>query len=810
MVIEKRPVFWVAAGYALTAALYILLSDTVMFALWPESAAAPSAHIGKGLGFVAVTTLALAAALIAIRSVERERYRAIFDNHHSVMLLVDPVTTRIVDANQGAAAFYGWTPRELVGKSMADLDTLPQEEVKASLHSAALQPASQHHFRHRLANGELRDVRVLTGPVVGRSETLLFSIVHDETEQRLAERALAKADRLLRLLSHTNQLIARAQDQRELLQGVCEIALLDGLFSLAWVALAQADQAIRPVARAGADGGLIDQVIASLHPEDPNLQGPAERALGSGVHLTSNDVTTDARMPQWRPAFAAIGVRSLTAIPLRIGKKVVGSLNLYAAEPDYFSPPVQASLRELGADISLGLENLLRLKALDTMEALVNASPVVLFRVRMEPGLPIEFATSNVERWGYSHAHIAGTPFVRLVHPDDLAATADEVKAHLAAGHTAFSHRYRILTARGDVVWVEHSTVVLRNTLGEIIALQGTVRDVTRAVQAEHAATVSEQRYRDLFASIPHPMLAYDAQTQEILEVNDAAIEKYGYSREEFMRLTVTSIHAADQAAAQAQLGVHPSGLTTEHDLWTHRCKGGQLFMAEERSSALQQQGRAMIILSIEDVTVRMQAKQALRDHVKRIERTMTGTVEAISSMMDLRDPYTAGHERRVGDLAAAIGKELGLGDEQQRGLRTAGAVHDVGKITVPAEILTKPSKLSPIELDIVRTHAAQGYEVLKSVEFPWPVAEVAWQHHERHDGSGYPRGLAGEAILLEARIMAVADVVESMASHRPYRPALGVAAALGEIESRSGQLYDPAVAAACLRLFRERGYQLP
>ena len=203
-------------------------------------------------------------------------------------------------------------------------------------------------------------------------------------------------------------------------------------------------------------------------------------------------------------------------------------------------------------------------------------------------------------------------------------------------------------------------------------------------------------------------------------------------------------------------------------------------------------------------------AQQSLVDYVARLEQSVLGTVDAVSVMMDMRDPYTSGHERRVGELAAAIGAEMGLDANVQRGLRVAGAVHDVGKISVPAEILGKPGRISAIEFEMVKTHAQEGYEVLKGIDFPWPVAEVARQHHERIDGSGYPRGLKGDAILLEARILAVADVVEAMASHRPYRAGMGIVPALAEIEQGRGRLYDSKAADACLRLFHERGYVLP
>lgn len=195
----------------------------------------------------------------------------------------------------------------------------------------------------------------------------------------------------------------------------------------------------------------------------------------------------------------------------------------------------------------------------------------------------------------------------------------------------------------------------------------------------------------------------------------------------------------------------------------------------------------------------RDRAQDEVRSQLARLESAMLGTVRAVSSIVERRDLYTAG-QHRVGELAAAIGAQMGLAPEQCRGLRIIGTVHDVGKISVPAEILVKPGRLSAIEFDLIRTHPQAGYEILKEIEFPWPVAEAVLQHHERLDGSGYPQGLKGDAIILEARILAVAEVVEAMASHRPYRPAPGIEAALHEIESGAGTLYCPQVAAACLR----------
>ncbi|MDP2840390.1 MAG: HD domain-containing phosphohydrolase [Syntrophales bacterium] len=187
----------------------------------------------------------------------------------------------------------------------------------------------------------------------------------------------------------------------------------------------------------------------------------------------------------------------------------------------------------------------------------------------------------------------------------------------------------------------------------------------------------------------------------------------------------------------------------------------------------------------------------------------MGTTIQVMASAVETRDPYTAGHQIRSADLARAIATEMELPSEKIEGIRMAGSIHDIGKLSIPAEILSKPTKLSEIELSLIKEHARQGYEILKDVESPWPLAEIVYQHHERMDGSGYPRQLKGDDILIEARILTVADVVEAMASHRPSRPSLGIDAALNEIEKNSGIFYDDAAADACLRLFRKKGFQL-
>ena len=196
--------------------------------------------------------------------------------------------------------------------------------------------------------------------------------------------------------------------------------------------------------------------------------------------------------------------------------------------------------------------------------------------------------------------------------------------------------------------------------------------------------------------------------------------------------------------------------------------------------------------------------RDALRRRLEDSRKTMEGTIHAMALALEMRDPYTAGHQQFVSRIATGIGEEMKLSKNEVEGLSMAGQIHDLGKISVPAEILCKPGRLTDIEFAMIKTHAQVGHDILEEIDFPWPVAQIVLQHHERMDGSGYPQGLAGEDILLEARIMAVADVVEAMASHRPYRPALGIEAATGEITGNKQRLYDPQVVEACQKLFEK------
>jgi PAS domain S-box-containing protein len=337
-----------------------------------------------------------------------------------------------------------------------------------------------------------------------------------------------------------------------------------------------------------------------------------------------------------------------------------------------------------------------------------------------------------------------------------------------------------------------------------------TITDVTERIHLIRSLEASEERYRALIEQAV--VGTYVVEDEKFNYASPRMEEIFGYSPGEMVGLGVADIVAPeDQAMVEARIQRRRAGAEASAKYrFRGKRKDGSEVVAEVHGSLAWIGGQPQIIGVLNDITEQSQAAQRERAHLLRIEEAMRGTLTVADRIVELRDPYTAGHERRVAEIAEAIGREMRLKPKIVEGLSFAAAVHDIGKIAIPTDILSKPGRLTPIEYEYVQYHATAGYELLKDISFPWPLAEMVYQHHERMDGSGYPRGLKGDEILLEARILAVADVVEAMSSHRPYRPSQGMGPALEEIERNAGVLYDPQVVETLLKLVREKGYRLP
>ena len=893
--------------------------------------------------------LKLSASAIVRQS--EARYRAATESAGDAIVSAD-VAGNIVSWNPSAASLFGYAEAEALGQPLTLL--MPQE------------------FRQRHVEGMVRlgaggVPRVIGKPVelTGRhkeggefpvelslarwqtDEGVFYTgILRDIAERKCADILLRRQKDLYEMLSQTNQTIVRCSDQYSLFSEICRIAVEHGRFRFAWIGVLDAEKCrVLPRTRFGEDAGYIDTVHAARTAdgqEEQGGQGLVMQTVRTGVHAISNDFLEDAALAPWHDEASKAGVRAAGAFPIRRGGTVIGTLNLYAAEPGFFDATVLNTLDEMSTDISFALDNLDRAAALAVASQVVEASPVVLYRLLPGTGGLMEYVSENIRRWGYAAADMLSGElnYARIVHADDVERVKAEHERHEREGQDDFTQTFRIVTATGVTLWIEEHTHIVRNASGQALFYEGLATDIT---EREHINAVLEQRntlvemilkyapigfavntigdgkllfigrnfeviygvppgslngVSDFFEAvyvdpdfrerlrvrvmadiesgdlarmrwddieftardgkkrvvsamnIPLPeqnlmiSAVQDVTTQfEAQKALRAAEEQFRGLVEQAIagiyiiqggRLVYVNQRCAEifgYAEADALMGLDPLQLviesdrakTTEH---IQRLRDGVVQRLTFEFTALRQdgtevdiglhgarathRGRQAIIGLLQDISEKKRAEEQIARYVKQLEGAFMRTVEVATTLSEMRDPYTAGHEKRVAEIAVAIGTELGYDARGQEGLRVSGYLHDVGKITIPAEILSKPGRLNAIEFELIKGHPRASYDVLKEVEFPWSVAEIALQHHERMDGSGYPQGLKGEAILPEARIMAVADVVEAMASHRPYRAGLGIEVALKEIARGRGTAYDADVADACLRVFREKGYRMP
>jgi PAS domain S-box-containing protein len=410
---------------------------------------------------------------------------------------------------------------------------------------------------------------------------------------------------------------------------------------------------------------------------------------------------------------------------------------------------------------------------------------------------------------GYSVEEMQGRLITEWLPPENRELALQAIEEAMEKGHN--SMETPVITKNGHQIPFFHTGIKFE-THGQSYFV-GIGVDITESKKTEEELKKSEEKYRSIFENAMEGI--YQSTTEgRFITVNGALSRMAGYdSPEEFIE-SIKDIGT--------QLYVHPEDRKRFLEIMAKKgfinnfevelCKkDGSIFWVVINSRIVKnEQGEILYTEGlIEDITRRKNAEKQLHKSLESLKKAVGATIQVLTSALRIRDPYTAGHQSRSSHLAWTIAREMGLPQEKIDGIQMAGSIHDIGKLAVPTEILTKPSKLTDIEFSLIKEHSKSGYETLRDVESPWPLAEIVHQHHERINGSGYPRKLKENEILMEARILAVADVVEAMSSHRPYRASLGIEVALKEIEKNKGILYDDAVSDACLKLFREKGYQL-
>ncbi|MDO9533575.1 MAG: PAS domain S-box protein [Deltaproteobacteria bacterium] len=441
---------------------------------------------------------------------------------------------------------------------------------------------------------------------------------------------------------------------------------------------------------------------------------------------------------------------------------------------------------------------------------LLNNIPAVVFKGYVDGS--VDFFDQKIEALtGYPRQDFESRQrkWTELVFEEDIEAVKQAFVQGLKTDKS-YVREYRIRDRNNNFLWIQERSQIVCDKSGKVQYVSGIFFDITSQKQTEEALQEGERFLSSIFGSILDGISVIDLNFT-VVQVNPTMEKWYQHALPLVGEKCYEAQHGRSEPCQPCP--AYRTMLTGEPHFETLPLKGDDgrsvgwvdvhAFPWLNKSTG-KMKG---VIKYIRDITYRVEAEQTVEESLKNLKKALKGTVKALSNTLESKDPYTASHQRRVVQLACALAQELGESPDYIEGIRVMGFLHDLGKIAVPGEILSKPSRLSSYEFNLIKVHPQAGYDILKDIDFPWPVALAVLQHHERLDGSGYPHGLAGHDIIPEAKILAVADVVEAISSHRPYRPALGIDQAMAEITRHQGVLYDPTVVQTCLRLFSEQRF---
>lgn len=799
--------------------LLCLLVDLVLLVFTPRGSLLPVyLTVGAALFLAGGALVVLRARTAALRETGdslqtlRTRYQQLLDGSNRAVLAValdaDALPTRIVEANAAACARWGLSAEDFFSMSPATLFAEGREgDLTALFEDLRHQEQATVETVVAMSDGRRIPVEVFARRVENDdAPALLF--VRDIREQSRVEESLREVRATLRALNSTAQLAIISLDTAGNIS--TWNAAAETLFGhKEYQVFGRPLPVIAPEQQAEYDA-LLDRARQETV---TGVQLNARRADGQAVTMTLSAT------PQTDPDGNATGV-------LLIAADVTGQQQALRDE---------AHMRQALAFVSETKKAMFR--ASNEQELLQSVCETVVrvggFGLAWV-GFPEQDANKTVRPVAW--AGTAGENFSATRIP--CATSHDPLATAIRSGNIAVAQHMLTVTQRvpwlADAVgqgygavaalpllagWHAIGAVVLYSVQPEPFdarqqeLLAEFADDLAFAVEAVRTREERQRAQEALLASAHHWRATFDTIPSPICVVDSAgAVTRCNQAMAAFL-------NAGTEAILGQPLCRMVHGSTPPED-----CLLAQVAAHGRQTSSTLPLGDRWFTVTVDpihdgdgqyqgaihvmnDVTERMKAEQELKQNYRRLLGVIDETITAIITIAEMRDPYTAGHERRVSQLACAIGQEMDLAEERIEGLRIAGLLHDIGKLSVPSEILSKSGALTDIEFGIIKGHAQAGYEILRTIDFPWPIALMAQQHHERMDGGGYPNHLPGDQILLEARILAVSDVVESMASHRPYRPARGLDAALGEVTQRAGVAYDADVVAACVKVFTEQHF---
>ncbi len=705
----------------------------------------------------------------ALRDSERS-YKNLFDSALNGVVVIDAETKKVMVANAALARIFGFdSPDDVVGVNPLELIIEDRERVEQLLMEGLLGRDLNEAVEFKAIRLDGSEVWVSAAGVRTEYQGRLAGLVsiRDITQQRQAEIALRESQRRMQSIFDSTG---------------------DGIVVLDSVGrVTAANRRIRDVG-----GWTLEDIMgkpfdemAMFRPED------IEKMVNVFVPVISGKASPVMEVQCATKAGAKLDLE-IRVSPLKRDEEVIGII---------------AVLRDITE--RRRAEDGLRVSEQRSRLLVENANEGIV--VVQDDG--VAFANRRtleiMERLGYTMDDFRGVPLEQYIHPEDRQLFR-EASERWAKGDDNIGglHQFRGIAKNGQIRWIEINAVRLEWD-GRPAALVF-LDDVTSRKDSERALIESEKRYRLLAENVSDVIWVTDLDLHPTY-ISPSIKGLVGGARDpQFARMEDALTPASARTVRDLLAELLASG--KDHleagrpvQLEILRSDGSTVWADTTASVIRDEAGRPVELLGVlRNITRRKQAEERLQESFDKLERTLAGTIQAIRAMVDTRDRYTSGHQQRVTELACAIAEAMGLTKEQIQAVHVAGELHDVGKITLPTEILTKPGRLNEIEFAMIRTHPKAGFDILESIDFPWPIAKMVLQHHERQNGSGYPGGLKAKDILTEAKIIAVADVVEAMSSHRPYRPALGLDKALDEIVQNRETLYDPEVTDACMSVFRD------
>ncbi|MBN1547570.1 MAG: PAS domain S-box protein [Syntrophaceae bacterium] len=746
----------------------------------------------------------------ALRESE-DRYRQLFESESDAIFLIDNETGRILEANQAASDLYGYSREELLTKINEDLSAEP-DQTQHVTHST---PIIQDRVVlvplrfHRKQNGTVFPVEITGRFFNWQGRPVHIAAIRDITERRQAEKALQESE-------------ARYRSFFENAAAAVSIADLNGYL----VETNETNCQFLGYSRPELIGMHFKQFT---HPEDKDLSVSLYQSLieghKQGYELEKRYIHKDGKMMWGR--LAASLIRDSQGSPLHTLVVSVDITEQKRAEDQILRNEMrlkslirilqhQAETTQEFLDNALGEAIKLTESSIgyiyfyheDRKQFILNAWSENVLKKCMIDNPKTRYELDETGLWGEAvrqRKAIILNDF-KSNHP---------LKKGCPKGHAHLTNFMTVPVFKGNhivaVVGVANKpSDYVEDDVLQLTLLMDAVWKSVNVKEAEEAVHENEKRFRQIYQESPVAYQSLDAEGR-ILDVNPTWLTLFGYTREEIIGRCLDELFPPNSRAVFAErFPLFREHGVTHNNEFNMQCKDGTI-LTLTFNGVFVRDAHGVPLYShciLHNITELKQSEETLKRTMKRLRQVTGSVIDVISLAVESRDPYTSGHQKRVSDLARRIASEMGLPATQIEGIRIAGIIHDLGKISVPSEILSMPRKLNEIEFSLLKTHAQKGYEILSDVNFDWPVAEIVYQHHERLDGSGYPRGLKKGDILLEAQIIAVADVVEAMASHRPYRPALGIEPALKEIVSQRGILFDPAAVNACIKLFKEKGFK--